>query len=172
MGKRSFGERHVTQCQQHVDRAARRKLIAKGGAIGISYGAYSDHRLRRGLRDNLRRTARHDRHAQTAVERSHEPQDGWHHGHLPDLVGDLWPLNWLGKHRHLERNCGLHESSYGRGVYVRSWPGKAIVIATERGRSRSRPVIPSKQRLRGTFPDRASGRSRAGVDCLEPIGFP
>jgi hypothetical protein len=114
-----------------VNRADRRKLIAKGVAMAphieltpiIGFGA----------------VGQPSRRCPTSSPRSNDSrasaltQDGRHHGHIPDSMSDLCSLNWLGKPRHLERNCGLHECSYVRGVCARSSPRRAIVIATAGG---------------------------------------
>jgi hypothetical protein len=64
-------------------------------------------------------------------------------------MSDLWPLNWLGKPRHLERDRGLHESFYGRGVYVHSWPRKATVTATKHPGSNTNDIVRGGENKQG-----------------------
>ena len=98
-----------------------------------SGGAYSNHRLRSWVRDDFRCSARLHRHAQTAVDRPHESQDGSHHGKFPGSMGDLRLLDWLGEPHHLECYRGMREPSHGRVVSVLSSPRKGVVITADRG---------------------------------------
>ena len=84
--------------------------------------------FRGGIRDDLRGTARPHRHAETTLERRYEPQNGGHHGHLSNSLGDLWRNDRLDEHRHVECDCDRDQLSYRWGVHVLSSSGSANVI--------------------------------------------
>jgi hypothetical protein len=99
-------------------------------------GAYSNHRLRGGIRDDLRRSARFGRHAQTAINRWHESQDGRDLGHIPDLLDMVRPYDRVEVRRHVECDRRNHEFSPGCSVSVLSPQRSAIVMTAATATSR------------------------------------
>ena len=71
-----------------------------------SDGSNSNHRLRGGIRDNLRGSARPHCNAETAFQDRHEPQNGGHHGNFSDPLGDLRRVNRFEEHHHVECDRG------------------------------------------------------------------
>ena len=77
----------------------------------------------------VRRPARPHRHAEAAVQRRHEPQDGRDLGNLPDSLGSLWYDDRVDEHRYVECDRGSYQLPHRFGVSVFSSPQKPIVIS-------------------------------------------